>query len=638
MSLYRSSHLFFCSLVARRLLVALPMILFGSANLDAAPAAPTAEQALALKPIQPGIQYETPSGADVKKCAVKLEKEGKTTAWVVRAEGGQVLRRFADTNGDNSLDVWSYFNNGLEVYRDQDTDFDNVADQYRWYHTGGSRWGVDEDEDGTIDYWKQISPQEVAEEAVLAIQQKDLERFNLLLLTKSELDRLGLGKTLKSQITDQRSTAAKDFGKLTREQKKISKATRFVDFGASRPGVVPSGTDGSTKDITICENVSALVDNGGVPDQLLLGSLVQVGQAWRLVESPKLGDSGPKLANVFSVPSYSQNHSSTGPSKETQDLMARLEKLDQKTGGDMGNEAQITERVAILERIATSTENRQEQQQWYLQLADLLSAAAQSKGYAKGVTKLQQLETSSTVRANGKELVSQIRYRRIGAEYGFGLQNPKADYAKLQNQWTTELQDFVKAFPQASSTPDALLQLGMADEFAGEIDKATAWYKRLASEFPQSKAGTKAAGALRRLGSVGKALPLRGTSLAGKQIDLTRPPYRGKFVVVHYWATWCEPCKQDMEKLNDMRRKYGAKLEIVGVNLDNSATDAKAYLSSKRYGWQHLYDEKGLEGTRASEIGVMTLPLMLVVDNKGAVANRNLNGSEIETELQRLIR
>ena len=42
---------------------------------------------------------------------------------------------------------------------------DNRADQYRWFHTGGSRWGMDDNEDTKIDYWKRISPQEVAEEA-----------------------------------------------------------------------------------------------------------------------------------------------------------------------------------------------------------------------------------------------------------------------------------------------------------------------------------------------------------------------------------------------------------------------------------------------------------------------------------------
>ncbi len=636
MNLNRSSHQFFR--ITKRLVLASIAVCLGSSPLLAAPSAPTAEQALALKPIQEGVQYETPTGAALAKCNVKLEKEGKSTSWVVRAEGGQILRRFADTNGDNSLDVWSYFDNGLEVYRDQDADFDSVADQYRWFHTGGSRWGIDENEDGKIDYWKQISPQEVAEEAVLAIQQKDAGRFSLLLVTKAELDRLGLGKTLKSQIAEQRASANSEFGKLAREQKKISSKSRFVDFGASRPGVIPAGSDGSTKDVTICENVSALVDNGGVPDQVLLGSLVQIGQAWRLVESPQMGDSGPKLANVFSVPSYSQNQSSSGPSQETQDLMAKLEKLDKQTGGDMGTEAQITARIGILEKIAGTTKNPQEQQQWYLQLSDLLSAAAQSRGYANGVAKLKQLESSPTVRANGKELVSQVRYRRIGAEYGYALQDPKADYAKLQAKWTTDLKEFVAQFPNTSSTPDALLQLGMADEFAGEIDKATVWYKRLAAEFAQSQAGKKATGAIRRLESVGKSLPLRGTTLAGKQIDLTRPPYRGKFVVVHYWATWCEPCKEDMQKLSEMKRRYGSKLEIVGVNLDNSAADAKTYLTAKRYAWENLYDEKGLEGGRASELGVMTLPLMIVVDNKGTVANRNLNGSEIETELQRLIR
>ena len=53
--------------------------------------------------------------------------------------------------GDNVVDTWSYYKNGLEVYRDGDLNFNGKADQYRWFHTGGSRWGLDKNEDGKLD-------------------------------------------------------------------------------------------------------------------------------------------------------------------------------------------------------------------------------------------------------------------------------------------------------------------------------------------------------------------------------------------------------------------------------------------------------------------------------------------------------
>ena len=101
------------------------------------------------------------------------------------------MRRFYDTNGDNYVDMWCYFLNGVEVYRDIDSNFNNKADQYRWFNTAGTRWAIDKNEDGKIDSWKVISPHEVAEQVVLAIKNRDPERFALLLITPSELSQAG---------------------------------------------------------------------------------------------------------------------------------------------------------------------------------------------------------------------------------------------------------------------------------------------------------------------------------------------------------------------------------------------------------------------------------------------------------------
>ena len=167
-------------------------------------AAPSVEDALALTPIQKGIEYDKPTGAELKACTIKAEAEGKSTSWFVRDGAGRVLRRFADANSDNVVDTWCYYAGGLEVYREVDSDFDSRVDQYRWFHTGGSRWGLDKNEDTKIDSWRRISPQEVAEEAFLAVQQNDRARFERLLLTAEEAKGLGLGDTISKRFAEGR--------------------------------------------------------------------------------------------------------------------------------------------------------------------------------------------------------------------------------------------------------------------------------------------------------------------------------------------------------------------------------------------------------------------------------------------------
>ena len=602
--------------------------------------APSVSQALSLAPIQTGVDYAKPTKADIARCTIKPEREGKSTSWIVRDGSGQTLRKFADTNADNVVDMWSYYQNGLEVYRDVDADFDSKADEYRWLHTGGSRWGIDRNEDGKIDSWKQISPQEVAEEAVLAVQQKDEKRFARLLITRNEARQIGLGNALAGQIAKQVAVASKEFASLTRSQKVIDAKSRFVDFGASRPGVVPKGVDGSTKDITVYENTSALIDSGGAPEQLLLGSLFKVGDAWRLVEAPRAGTTGPELANVFSVPSYAASASAAAPDEKIQTLMLRLEKLDRQAASATAAQrpALTDQRVAALEKLAISSTDLTDARQWYMQLAGLLNAAVQTDGYQKGLAKLAALERSPGVKRIGKDLVAHFRYQQIGAKHGLAYRDPKAKFTKIQKAQLADLEAFVDAFPTSPDAADAMLQLGnMAGEFTGEIEDAEKWYTQAAQEFPRTAAGKKAAGALRRLGSIGKVLPLSGDTLDGRRLDLAAAPYRGKHVLIYYWTTWSSP-ERDMAQIEKLRKEYRGKLEVIGVNLDNSPATAKTFAAKQRLSWKHLYDEAGIDGDRANQMGVINLPLMLLVDNRGNVANRNLHAGELETELQRVIR
>ncbi|QDT69468.1 thiol-disulfide oxidoreductase [Planctomycetes bacterium MalM25] len=603
-------------------------------------AAPTVEQALGLKPIQPGVDYDRPTGAEVKACSIKTLPEGKSTSWIVRDATGRMLRRFADANADKVVDTWCYYANGLEVYRDVDADFDGRADQYRWFHTGGSRWGLDPNEDTKIDSWRRISPQEVAEEAFLAVQTKDAARFQRLMLTAAEAKSLGLSETLAEGFSEGRKKAASEFKTLVTGQKTIDGKSRFVDFGAPRPGVIPAGVDGSTKDVVVYENASALIDAGGTPEQLLLGSMVQVGDGWRLVEAPRAGADGPELANVFSVPTHSASRATGAPSDKVQKWMTELEQLDRQFAtATAANKAKLTERrVAILEQLASAASNREEATAWYTQLAGLLNAAVQSEGYKAGIAKLGSLERSAGVRRVGKDLEALFRYERIAAESGLAFQDPKADFAKVQQKWITDLEAFVDAYPTSGKAAEALLQLGnMAGENAGEAKIAEKWYRQAAAEFPGTVAGKKAAGALRRINSIGKALPLAGKTLSGKQINLAAAPYKGRYVLVHYWTTWSAP-EGDMAKVEALRRKYRGKFEVVGVNLDNDPNAAKAFAAKARSSWEHLYDTQGLDGDRATQMGVINLPLMLLVDNRGRVVSRNLHAGELETELQRVIR
>lgn len=606
---------------------------------------PTAVQALGLTPIQQLVEYTIPTKEEAAQCTIRPEKDNGATAWMVRNRQGEILRRFADTNGDNVVDLWCYYLNGLEVYRDVDANFNGKADQYRWFNTAGTRWGVDTNEDGRIELWRAISAHEVAEQVIFALKTRDPARFNLLLLTPDELSDSGFGKGRTEQVVATLKTATAGFSKLLAEQKTVTPKSRYVDFGSARPARIPAGTAGSTKDVIVIDNASALVESDGKHDQVALGTLIAVGETWKLIEPPTIGsenqrqDGGFLLAPIAQSPGGAPD--GTAPSDEMQRLMADLERLDREADTLPADKqaANIEQRAEKLQRLAEVTPEA-DRDQWYRQLADMLSVAIQSGNFPQGFERLDQLQKTLADAGANDDLIAHAVFQRMWAEYVVSQQQPGADAAKIQEKWLADLQSFVGEYPKSPDAAEALLQLGMYQEFIGKTEEATKWYQQLATGFPNAEPAKKAGGALRRLNSAGKPIRLRAADLQGGTIDLAAPPYRGKVVLIHYWATWCEPCKADMVLLKDIVAKRGGPdFDIIGVCLDDNAATAKRYLAENRFPWKHVHEPGGLDGRLANEMGVMTLPLMLLVDQSGNVAHHNIHvGPELEGELARLIK
>jgi hypothetical protein len=610
-----------------------------AARLAMAAEAPSPIAALALEPIQKQVEYTVPNKEDAAQCTVRLERDGNTSNWVVTNRQGEVLRRFYDTNADNYVDMWCYYLGGIEVYRDIDSNFNNKADQYRWFNTAGTRWAVDKNEDGKIDSWKVITPQEVAEQVVLALKARDQARFELLLPTSSELSALGFGQSRGEGIAADVKGAPATFSKLLAEQKIVTPQTRYVDFGGARPGTIPAGTAGSSKDVTVLENATALVETGDKHEQVYLGTLVSVGNTWKLIDSPAAGSDHQPSGSGFMTASIAQTQAAPdgAPSEKLQKLMAELERLDKEGATLAGDKlaANIEQRVNTLQSLADVTPEI-DRGQWYRQMCDVLGMAIQTGEYPQGAERLEQLQKKLADAKADEELIAHAAFQRMWANYAVAQRDPGAG-GQVQAKWLADLQAFVTEFPKAPDTAEALFQLGMYQEFEGKTAEAAKSYQQLVSNFPKANQIEKASGALRRLNSLGKPISLRGTDIQGGSVDLTSPKYRGKAVLIHYWATMGERWKDDMVLLqNFYSKKGGANFDIIGVCLDDNPTEAKQYIAENKLPWKQLYEPKGLEGRLATEMGVITLPLMILVDQKGNVVNQNIHVAELDEALAKL--
>ena len=589
------------------------------------------EKALRRMPMQEGVDYDQPSAADIEKCKLVAKKTGNQVGWIVEAPNGLLLRYLIDTNGDNIIDQWRYFKDGVEVYREMDSRYTGKADEFRWLHQGGSRWGVDGDGDGKIDQWKVLSPEETTAESVAALANRDTARFASVLLTPRELAALGLGDEKAKQIGLQIEKADSAFRVAAAQQTTIIPSSRWVQFTGGRPSLMPAGTDGATKDLRVYDNAGATVQTGGRFVHLQIGTLVQVGDVWKVIEAPILDSKRetPLVSgHTFSLVSASNKDAEAqqGLAEETLKQMTELEKYDPLD----------LRRADILEKLAQQARTVADRAMWYQQMADTLSSAVQSGNAPSAIKRLESLQEFLQKNKTDKALVAYVRFRTITAEHSQKLQSPKADYAKIQTEFNKSLEQFIADYPSVPDTAEAMLQLGIAREFDAQEDDAKKWYTRTVSEFGGTSAALKARGAILRLDSVGKTIFLSGKSITGEKLLLA--DYRGRVVLIHYWATWSEPSKRDLATLTQLVTKYGPQFTVIGVSLDNSPKTVSDFLVANKLPWAHIHEEGGMDSPPANQLGILTAPTMLLVNQEGKVVNRAIGAAEIETELKKLLR
>lgn len=121
----------------------------------------------------------------------------------------------------------------------------------------------------------------------------------------------------------------------------------------------------------------------------------------------------------------------------------------------------------------------------------------------------------------------------------------------------------------------------------------------------------------------------------GKELKLS--DYKGKIVLIDFWASWCGPCRRENPNVVRVYNKFKDKgFEIFGVSLDKSKDKWIKAIEKDKLTWPHVSDLKGWGSKHAKDYGVTGIPQTFLVDKEGKIIAKNLKGAQLDAQLTKL--
>ncbi len=118
-------------------------------------------------------------------------------------------------------------------------------------------------------------------------------------------------------------------------------------------------------------------------------------------------------------------------------------------------------------------------------------------------------------------------------------------------------------------------------------------------------------------------------NLAGDEVSLK--DYRGKKVMLNFWATWCPPCKEEMPAMERFYNEKSKDVEILAVNLDPQ-NNVKSFVKGNNLTFPILLDQ---EGSTQQTYSIISIPTTFIIDEQGLILKKHI-GSMTYDQMQEL--
>lgn|GEM_PF-537276 len=145
-------------------------------------------------------------------------------------------------------------------------------------------------------------------------------------------------------------------------------------------------------------------------------------------------------------------------------------------------------------------------------------------------------------------------------------------------------------------------------------------------------------GLQRRFRLPGNKIKVEGTLVDGKPVNWAA--YRGKIVLIDFWATWCGPCRAELPNVLKLYHAYHDKgFDVIGICLDDNQESVKEFIANERIPWVTLFSTKksqrGWANPLATYYGITGIPRAILVDREGTVVDMNARGEQLAQQLRK---
>ncbi len=120
--------------------------------------------------------------------------------------------------------------------------------------------------------------------------------------------------------------------------------------------------------------------------------------------------------------------------------------------------------------------------------------------------------------------------------------------------------------------------------------------------------------------------------------SLTLESFKGKVIVLDFWASWCPPCKAANRELVKLYDKYKARgFEIFSVSIDESKKDWQKAITRQKITWVQVNDPRGWDAQTAIRWNIYQLPTTYLINKKGDVVSIDLDGKALDENVKKLL-